>query len=139
MDHPSDSVVEALTLGTLRTAHSLEVQRHIYNCPDCLMRLIAAEAILASDDEWDPPMSLKPDISKPVYLMHDTADGFIYSRVQREGQKWVERHWGDTIAGRSQVETMQQANEHALAAFSQMFPEHRCTERCCVDPPAYIR
>jgi hypothetical protein len=31
---------------------------------------------------------------------------------------------------------MREANGQAMAAFAQMLPEHRCTERCCINPPA---
>jgi hypothetical protein len=135
VNHPTDEVIEALTLGTLTTAASLRVQRHIYRCPDCLKRLITTTLAVAIKDEYNPPHAIKPDLSKPVYFRHDTADGFIYSRVQRHGVKWVERHWGEQLDGLSEFETMWEANEQAVAAFAQMFPEHRCTERCCVDPP----
>jgi hypothetical protein len=66
-------------------------------------------------------------------MRHDTADGFIYSRVERQGHKWIARHWGDQLHGQRECQTMREANEHATMAFAQMFPEHRCTERCCRD------
>jgi hypothetical protein len=135
VDHPADDVIEALALGTLTTAASLRVQRHIYHCPDCLKRLITMTLAVAIKDEYKPTHAIKPGLSKPVYFRHDTADGFIYSRVEHHGARWVERHWGDQLDGVNEFDTMQEANEHAVAAFAQMFREHRCTERCCVDPP----
>jgi anti-sigma factor RsiW len=133
--HLADDVLEALTLGALTTVKSLQVQKHIFDCPECLKRLIGVELALALRDVNVPPRSLKPDMRKPLSVRHDTADGFIYSRVEKRADKWMERHWGGQLDGGSEFATMSEANEHALAAFAQMFPEHRCTDRCCVDRP----
>jgi hypothetical protein len=78
-------------------------------------------------------------MSKPVSTRHDTADGFIYLRVERKGRRWTERHWGDELSGGGEYETMHEANEHAVAAFWQVFPERRCTERCSAEPQAELR
>jgi hypothetical protein len=134
VDHPTDQALQSLTLGKLTTANSLAVQKHIYNCPACLKRLVEAEMLLALADVEAPPHQLKPDVTKPLSVRHDTADGFIYSQVARRGDKWLERHWGGQLQGQDELPTMEQANGHALAAFAEMFPEHRCTERCCNDP-----
>ncbi|HEY0564373.1 MAG TPA: hypothetical protein VGC88_02250 [Terriglobales bacterium] len=107
------------------------MQQHIYNCSECLQRLIAMEVLLAAADELEQPYRLpKPDMTKPLYMRHDTADGFIYSRVEQRGDKWLQRQWGKQLKGQRECETLREANEHALAAFEQMFPEHRCTSRC---------
>jgi hypothetical protein len=133
VNHPGDEALRALTLGKLTTADSLRVQKHAYDCRDCLRRLIEVETLLAIADDESPPYRLMPDMAKPLSMRHDTADGFIFSRVERCGKKWLERHWGDQLQGEHECQTRQEANEHAVAAFEQMFPEHRCTERCCLD------
>jgi anti-sigma factor RsiW len=136
MAHPAYETLQALTRGTLTTAQSLRAQRHIFQCPDCLKRLIEIEMLLALEDAQAAPHELpKPDMRKPQYIRHDTADGFIYSRVERRGRKWLARHWGERLEGQYEYRTMREANEHAMASFAQMFPEHRCTERCSADPP----
>src|SRR4051794_1356210 len=91
-----------------------------------LQRLIETETLLAI------VYRLTPDLATPLSSRHDTADSFVFSRVERRGNKWLERHWGDQLHGGHECETLQGANEHSLAAFEQMFPEHRCTERCCL-------
>jgi hypothetical protein len=40
------------------------------------------------------------------------------------------RHWGEQLVGGKECHTMREANEFLLASFTQMFPEHRCTDRC---------
>jgi hypothetical protein len=134
LKHPTDEEIRELTLGKLTTAQSIRVQRHIYHCSDCLRRLIEADLPLVIADAVMPPHSIKPDVSRPVFTRHDTADGFIYSRVERKGRRWIERHWGDELSGGGEYRTMREANDHAVAAFWQLFPEHRCTERCSADP-----
>jgi hypothetical protein len=135
--HPADERLQALTLGTLTTAESIRVQRHIFNCPDCLKRLIAIGFAVALKDAEGRAgsRSAKPDMRKPLFIRHDTADGFIYSRVEKRGQKWFALHWGEQLQGQRECRTMREANEYAIAAFAQMFPEHRCTQRCQLKPP----
>src|ERR1039458_6567261 len=133
--HPTDDDLRALTLGQLTTAESLRAQRHLFNCGNCLKRLIEAEMLLAlAEGAVVPESPLVYDSRECLFVRHDTADGFIYSRVERSGRKWIARHWGPELQGARECRTMREANEHAMAAFREMFPEHRCTERCCVNP-----
>lgn len=97
MKHPGDAALHALTLGKLTTAESLRLQKHAFDCPDCLKRLIELETLLAIADEEDPPYRWQPEMTKPLFLRHATADGFIYSLVEKRGDKWLERHCGDQL------------------------------------------
>jgi len=137
MAHPADKALESLARGTLTTAQSLRLQTHIFHCPECLQRLVRAEVLLMLEEAVLEPRHLpRPDRRRPLFIRHDTADGFIYSRVKKRGKKWLVVHWGEQLDGQWECSTMREANEHAMAAFAQMFPEHRCTERCCLNPPA---
>jgi len=137
MAHPGDQALQDLALGKLTTAESLRLQKHIFDCPDCLQRLIKTEMDLMLADAFaESRHTPTPYPRKPLFIRHDTADGFIYSRVEKRGRKWFVLHWGDQLEGQQECLTMREANEHAIAAFAQMFPEHRCTNRCCVNPPA---
>jgi|ERR1019366_4781796 hypothetical protein len=133
--HPTDDDLRALTLGQLTTVKSLQVQRHLFNCGNCLKRLIEAEVLLALAEGVVVPKSpLVYNHRECLFVRHDTADGFIYARVERSGRKWIARHWGQELQGARECRTMREANEHAVTAFREMFPEHRCTARCCVNP-----
>ena len=77
---------------------------------------------------------ITPPVGKPLFLVHDTADGFVYVRVVRAGPRWREHRWGDQLEGGSEWPTVRQANEQAVKSFREMFPEHRCTDRCCLNP-----
>ena len=137
MAHPGDQALQDLALGKLTTAESLRLQKHIFDCPDCLQRLIKTEMDLMLADAFaESRHTATPHPRKPLFVRHDTADGFIYCRVKKRGRKWFALHWGDQLNGQQECLTMREANEQAVAAFAQMFPEHRCTDRCCVNPPA---
>ena len=84
MAHPGDEALESLARGTLATAESLRLQTHIFHCPDCLQRLIKVEMLLMLEDAFaEPRHALKPDMRRPLFIRHDTADGFIYWRVEK--------------------------------------------------------
>jgi hypothetical protein len=130
MNHAiSPEQIEHLALGKLTTPESVQVQRHIYNCPDCLKKLIEITFIQELQGVGPKPLCV-PTSRKPLSFVHDTADGFIYSKVEHRGRKWIARHWGDELDGMRVCATLREANEYAVASFSEMFPEHRCTERC---------
>jgi hypothetical protein len=133
MAHPADEALQALTLGTLTTAQSLRVQRHIFHCPDCLTRLISNDILLMLEDAH--PLHDLPRSDMRQSTRHDTVEGFVYSRVERRGRKWLARYWGERVQRQRECRTMREASAHARDDFAQMFPEHRCTERCCINPP----
>jgi hypothetical protein len=58
----------------------------------------------------------------------------IYSQATRQGRKWVARHWGPQLDGLRECRTMREANEYLETSFAEMFPEHRCTELCRINP-----
>src|SRR4051794_8827750 len=100
MAHPGDETLHRLSLGRLSTAESLHVQRHIFKCADCLKRLIEVELMVALTGPEVPSRGLPPaNTRKPLFIRHDTADGFIYSRVERRGSTWLARHWGKQLQG----------------------------------------
>jgi hypothetical protein len=129
--HVSDEKIESLALGRLRTSDSIRLQRHLYKCGLCLRRLVEITLDLALKGLAPEQLSI-PDSRKPLYIVHDTADGFIYSETERRGHKWLARHWGEQLQGARECTTMREANEFLVTAFQEMFPEHRCTERCRV-------
>ena len=70
------------------------------------------------------------DPMKPLFFVHDTSDGMVYSRAQRHGRKWLARHWGDQLDGIGEHSTLEAANRFLIVSFQEMFPEHQCTPRC---------
>ena len=129
--HVTQDDLEKLALGKLRTVDSIRAQRHIFNCGDCLGRLVHTTFVLAQRGLTPPePIALVPK-RRRMSFVHDTADGLIFSKSERQGRKWIARHWGDQLQGGRDCKTVSEANEFLVASFHQMFPEHRCTERCC--------
>jgi hypothetical protein len=63
-----------------------------------------------------------PDQRKPLFIVHDTSDGFIYSCAERRGRKWFARHWGEELDGGWECATMREASEFPLAHASFLSP-----------------
>lgn len=82
----SEQQIEDLAFGKLPTHKSIQVQRHIYECPDCLRRLIEITYIRELQGLGPKPLCL-PKTRKLLSFVHDTADGFIYSKVERRGRE----------------------------------------------------
>src|SRR3954465_866570 len=131
--HVSETDIESLALGRLATADSIRVQRHLFKCGDCLKRLLALEILFAQKELLDGDRSPPPDPRKPLFVVHDTGDGFIYSKTERRGRKWLARHWGEHLNGGRECGTMREANEFLAQSFREMFSEHRCTARCRIN------
>jgi hypothetical protein len=131
----SEEQIRNLALGKLTTHESIQVQRHIFNCPDCLRKLIEITFLQEMNGQGPKPLVV-PSTRTPLCFVHDTADGMIYSKVERRGRKWMGRHWGDQLDGMRVCATVREANEYVVTSFSEMFPEHRCTERCQILSPA---
>ena len=127
--HLSENMIAKLALGRLPVADSIRVQRHLFNCRACLRQLIKIEFALPHSDFIT--CHSRVNTPRPLFIMHDTADGFVYCQtVKLANGKWVARNWGDQLQGARPCKTMREANNHLLLAFNEMFPEHRCTERC---------
>jgi hypothetical protein len=133
MHHIPLKKIEDLALGKLSTQESLVVQRHLYHCGPCLQHLVEITFCQEALGLGPTPLAI-PNQRIPLYMIHDTADGLIYSKVDRRGGKWVARHWGEQLDGGKECATMREANDFLVEAFQQMFPEHRCTEICQVNP-----
>jgi hypothetical protein len=127
--HTTTQELEGLSSGTIPATHSRRVQRHLCNCIPCFRRLIDLE----SSTGCRRPL-LQPDSTRPIYFVHYTADGLIYSRAQRSGRTWVAHHWGSRLNGGRTFPSLEKANEYLTASFEQMFPEHRCNARCQLLP-----
>jgi hypothetical protein len=130
---PYEQEIEDLSFGRISTVDAIRLQRHLFKCEACLHRLIEIETVLAVAERV---VDLTPivDERKPLFIVHETGDGMIYSRAEKRGRKWWARHWGDGLDGGRECETMREASGFLIASFREMFPEHRCTKRCRVNP-----
>jgi hypothetical protein len=134
LKHTSVVDMTKLAMGQLPTPKSIRVQRHISQCEPCLRQLVERTiglALLGLGPEILVPVNHR----RPLFIVHDTADGFVYARTEHRGRQWIARHWGDQLDGGRECKTMREANEYLTVSFAQMFPEHRCTDRCQLDPP----
>jgi hypothetical protein len=132
--HVPASEIEQLALGRLSAAKSASISQHLFSCGRCLYRLVALEVELATLEGMRSHHARPPDKRKPLAFVHDTGDGMIYSWLERRGKKWLARQWGDQLEGGRECSSMSEANDFLCTTFHEMFPEHRCTPHCCVDP-----
>jgi hypothetical protein len=132
--HPTLAELQGLSMGRVPTSESIRLQRHLFDCPPCLYQLLELEAVNEIAERLNSHTP-KADRRKPLFVVHDTGDGLIYSRAERLGRKWIARHWGPQLDGMRECRTMREANEFLEASVFEMFPEHRCTERCQLNPP----
>jgi len=130
--HLSETVVQDVALGTSPRGQSLRAQQHMRKCASCLAWLIAVEAQLGA--ARDPSLLRVPERRHPLFAVHDTIDGLIYSRAELSDGEWSARHWGRELNGGRRCATLEEANEYLFQSFVQMFPEHRCTPRCSIEP-----
>jgi hypothetical protein len=97
-EHVSEDDIERLAHGRLPTADSLRVQRHLFNCDLGLKRLIEIEYQIAVEEAIVGTRAPVPDERKPLFIVHDTGDGPVYSRAEKGGRaplgEGTERHKG---------------------------------------------
>ena len=48
---------------------------------------------------------------KCFWFVHDTADGMVHSKVERQRRKWIARHWGDQLDGMRVCASLRDANK----------------------------
>jgi len=62
---------------------------------------------------------------------HDTEDGLIILEVvQMINGECLARHSGPKLDGGTVTRTVSEAMDYLRESFQQMFPEHRCTDKC---------
>jgi hypothetical protein len=65
------------------------------------------------------------------YVVHPTEDGPVHLEVVKwEGGGWKARFWGRELDGFRRCKTLAQARHFLLRRLADMYPWHRCTERC---------
>ena len=68
---------------------------------------------------------------EPVSFIHDTEDGQVHLWASSDDEGgWNARFWGRELAGARHFDTVAKANAYLRDSFTEMFPEHRCTEQC---------
>lgn len=128
--HPAAGELDSLSLGLLKRADSCRLQRHLYKCASCLERLVAIETAAGRTPRQLQPA---PTTNTPVAFIHDTADGPFHSQSEPYLGIWRGRHWGKRLYGMRVCKSISEANEYLILSFTQLFPEHRCTERCRIE------
>jgi hypothetical protein len=62
--------------------------------------LLAVQVLLDGDGS---PVAEK---RKPLFIVHDTDDGFIYSKTERRGRRWFACRWDEELDGGRECGTL---------------------------------
>jgi anti-sigma factor RsiW len=124
--HPSDNSLEDYARGTLDAGVAELVRQHLETCHRCcrsvdeIRRFVAALAV--ADAELR---------SRPLSFIHHTEQGPVRLVVKPGASgDWVAMVAGATVELLGRHNDVWTANDQAIRAFEEMFPEHRCTCRC---------
>jgi anti-sigma factor RsiW len=125
-EHPEDELLEKYALGALSDASALDVEGHLFVCESCRARLAAAERFIAGLRG----LSHGSD-ARPMDETHVTESGPIRLRVeQSQRDEWMAVFSGGGVELSERFGTAFEANAFLLQRFQEMFPLHRCGERC---------
>lgn len=124
--HLPEDWLEEYAFGRLRRAPLARVEEHLLVCEQCRQRLVETEDFMRATRvaAW----RLR---EIPLDITHDTRDGPIRLLArQAEDGAWEASLGGGELEEARRFPTVAEANDYLLECFREMFPEHRCTERC---------
>jgi len=127
--HASEDVLERFVMGTLSNGPGEQLEKHLLLCQSCRDRLNDTEEfVIATRTAAAETTTIS---ARSFRFTHDTDDGLIVSEVTRVRRgKWLAHHWGPQLDGGRTMKTLPEAISYLLESFQQMFPIHRCGERC---------
>ncbi|HXI43083.1 MAG TPA: hypothetical protein VNH18_35655 [Bryobacteraceae bacterium] len=68
--------------------------------------------------------------TEPISIIHDTDEGPVHLFVLPSKAGWRAFHWSPREAGTWTFSTLQEANEHLLRFFGNLYSGHRCSLAC---------
>ena len=118
-DHTSLEMLREYSLDNLPVASIAWVVEHLRKCSFCSERMAAIE---------------------PFNYIHFTEDGLIHSRATRlTTHRVLARHWGRDLEGGTAFSSASAAKRYLNESFAEMFPEHRCGNKCGRDRARWNR
>ena len=124
MEHVSDDLLERYALNRTSESETGYVEEHLLICDDCRKRFIATEEYVTATQQ-----ALRAFVTELI-ASHETKEGTVNLFVRCVGDKWAAHIAGPRIEGGMTFDTREEAENHCRRAFQEMFPEHRCDERC---------
>ena len=121
--HVSAQALREYSTGRLPPFQADRLEERLLLCSTCQAR---------SGDTEILGQALRTVMSKAaISLTHDTRYGPIHLLVTDLEQRiWIARFWGRDLDGQSQFDDLLEANQWLVRAFTEIFPQHRCTRRC---------
>lgn len=129
--HLTDEELIKYALRSL--ANTVRLQQHLFKCGDCLRRLVELEATVLADRLARTPEMIQL-ADRPLFICHETAEGMVYCRAEKCGHGWRAHRWGTKGEAGRRFRFVSEANQDLISTFREMYPEHRCTRRCRLNP-----
>jgi hypothetical protein len=121
LKHPVSDELEAYALNRLGPDHDRIIEEHLLMCEECRHRLQRDDGVIDAIR-----------ISFPNFdFTHATEDGDIRLWIEPNHGGWTARIEGKELRSLRAATTAKAAIVSISRAFREMFPEHRCNERCC--------
>ncbi len=121
-DHVAEDLLERYSMRVAFEMEAARVEEHLLLCAACRRRLVRIEEFLADVH------AAFADLDNPIDFTHQTAHGPIRLLVRPGSDCWV-GFLGDNPMPQ-EFGALSEANASVRAAFSRLFPGHRCGPRC---------
>jgi hypothetical protein len=122
LDHISSGELELYALCRLGPAKDAEIEEHILTCERCRARMTGGE----SGIEQIP--AIRTCVAK-----HATTEGVVEFWTERLGTCWIGRIEHGDVRWFTTGTRLEEVIRDVSDRFSQMFPEHACTDACVRD------
>jgi hypothetical protein len=128
--HPDEEALESHVMGKARGAKLARIEEHLLVCAGCRERLAELDEFVGAIREACGALD------DAVGWTHATSDGPVHLQATRSrNRQWNARFEGRKLEGGSAFTSLREAWDFLRRSFAEMYPEHRCTARCCAERP----
>jgi hypothetical protein len=121
VSHLRSGALDAYTSGNGSTADLERAEDHLRVCRQCQSKLA----------RWLEKRATGQRCSGWLRSLHTTEDGPMFTSLRKAANgNWMARHWGRQLDGALVFDSVLEAEAYLKNSLTQMFPEHRCSERC---------
>lgn len=127
--HFDEEMLERYALGQLEGSDLAAVEEHLLVCQRCRDRVVELDQFIAAFRG-----AVHGFAQRPIDYTHTTELGPVRLRTSKKEGQWAALISGATIEYGGVSATLYEANSFLVRGFSELFPEHRCTDQCVPTP-----
>lgn len=122
--HPARQTLQGYALKLLANVEVAAVEEHLLLCESCRQIVTESDEFALVVRDWGR--------RGPVaWFIHDTEEGPIHLEMRLlPDLQWAACFQGEKVEGRALFQSAEEAYRYLERVFSEMYPEHRCTDRC---------